>query len=85
MGKWASRVCLAGYAIALAIVCLRAWAKWGLPWGGWFLVLGLAFLIVFWRIWLMVRYIVFGGRRPWTLMSQGTEFLPPTRKAPPRP
>ena len=85
MGKWASRICLGAYLVALAIIVLRAFVKWGPSWAGWFLLLGLVFLIVFWRIWLMVRYILLGGTRPWVTVSQGTEFLPPTKKWQPPP
>ena len=85
MGKWASRICLGAYVLVLAIVVLRALVKWGPSSAGWFLLVGLVFLVVFWRIWLMVRFVLFGGTMPWVAVSQGTDFLPPTKKWRPPP
>ncbi len=83
--KWLSRVLLAIYLILWFLVVVKATLIWGLSWGARYSVAGLVFLIVFWRLWLMVRYVFFGGTRPWVAVSQGTEFLPPTKKWEPPP
>jgi hypothetical protein len=68
------------YALALAVVVVRAEAKWGPEWAAWFAVIGLAILIVLWRVWRIVKFILFGGKAPFVATSQGTNFVPPNRQ-----
>jgi hypothetical protein len=67
------------YLLLLAFVVLKAGFKWGPAWALWFLLIGLGLLLPLWRIWLMLRFVLFGGPMPWVAVSQGTDFLPPTK------
>jgi hypothetical protein len=77
--KWLPRVLLAIYLILWFLVVWKATFIWGLDWGAVYSIAGLFFLILFWRIWLIARYVLYGGTMPWVALSQGTDFLPPTK------
>lgn len=80
MRKWLPRVLLALYLLGWLWVIVRATFKWGLPWGNWSFVIGLALLVALWRFWRIASYILFGGVVPFVALSQGTNFLPPSAK-----
>jgi hypothetical protein len=77
--KWLQRGLLAIYLVLWFLVVLKATLVWGLEWGAGYSVAGFVFLIVFWRHWRIANYVLFGGTMPWVAMSQGTDFLPPTK------
>ena len=76
---WLPRVLLVLYLILWFLVVVKATLLWGLNWGAVYSVASLFYLIVFWRIWLIASYVFFGGAMPWVAVSQGTDFLPPTK------
>ena len=74
MVKRAKLIALAVYVLGWTVVVVRAWIKWGPERAGTALLVGVMLLVVVWRLWSGIRYILFGGKAPRVAIGQNTQF-----------
>ena len=79
MIKTTMRAAVILYVLVWAAIVIRAWSKLGHEQASVLALAGGGLLIVLWRVWNGLKYMLFGGAVPRVALGQGTLF--PTVKA----